>query len=309
MKYKNIKGLQEDEIFKKITECSNELFQLRMTKKLNQVTNPVKNKITKAGYCSFEDSVISKKIIRKYKFRSSYNRLIIWRWKMTEKQDEKKIDDVADQAAPDQAKVGSTEPKAGSTESQDQAKAKASSTEPQDQAKVKAGSTKPQDQAKAKAGSTKPQDQAKAKAGSTKPQESKEIDNDKSNDQQVPLKAEEEEKKKARKPKLKADIRVQQVGHRRKVIDTDKVKERGRKIEVIGHVISDKMDKTITVQIYRKVRHPRVGKYIKKSTKFKAHDEKNTAHVGDQVLIHATRALSKTKYWKLSKIIKSGERL
>ena len=42
MKYKNIKGLQEDEIFKKITECSNELFQLRMTKKLNQVTNPVK---------------------------------------------------------------------------------------------------------------------------------------------------------------------------------------------------------------------------------------------------------------------------
>ena len=265
---------------------------------------------------------------------------------MTEKQDEKKIDDVADQAAPDQAKVGSTEPKAGSTESQDQAKAKASSTEPQDQAKVKAGSTKPQDQAKAKAGSTepqdqakagstepqdqakakasstepqdqakakagstKPQDQAKAKAGSTKPQESKEIDNDKSNDQQVPLKAEEEEKKKARKPKLKADIRVQQVGHRRKVIDTDKVKERGRKIEVIGHVISDKMDKTITVQIYRKVRHPRVGKYIKKSTKFKAHDEKNTAHVGDQVLIHATRALSKTKYWKLSKIIKSGERL
>ena len=135
---------------------------------------------------------------------------------MTEKQDEKKIDDVADQAAPDQAKVGSTEPKAGSTESQDQAKAKASSTEPQDQAKVKAGSTKPQDQAKAKAGSTKPQDQAKAKAGSTKPQESKEIDNDKSNDQQVPLKAEEEEKKKARKPKLKADIRVQQVGHRRK---------------------------------------------------------------------------------------------
>ena len=85
-------------------------------------------------------------------------------------------------------------------------------------------------------------------------------------------------------------------------------KQRGRKIEVIGHVISDRMDKTITVQIYRKVRHPRLGKYIKKSTKFKAHDEKNEASLGDQVLIHATRALSKTKYWKLSKIIKSDER-
>lgn len=87
-----------------------------------------------------------------------------------------------------------------------------------------------------------------------------------------------------------------------------KKQQRGRKNEVVGHVISDKMDKTITVQIYRKVRHPRFGKYVKRSTKFKAHDEKNEASLGDQVLIHATRAFSKTKYWKLSKIIKRDER-
>ena len=135
-------------------------------------------------------------------------------------------------------------------------------------------------------------------------QDTKDTDDKESN--KTPSKAEEKKKKKkAQKPK--PDIRVQQIGHRRKT--THQLADRGRKIEVIGHVIGDKMDKTITVEIYRRVRHPRVGKYIKKSTKFKAHDEKNTARVGDQVLIHATRALSKTKYWKLSKIIKSGERL
>ncbi len=149
-------------------------------------------------------------------------------------------------------------------------------------------------------------DQVKADSVEPKGGADKGVDDSKSSDQ-VPLKT--EEKKKVRKPKPKADIRVQQVGHRRKVLDTDKVKERGRKIEVIGDVISDKMNKTITVQIYRKVRHPRVGKYIKRSTKFKVHDEKNVAHIGDKVLIHATRALSKTKYWKLSKVVKAGERL
>ena len=117
--------------------------------------------------------------------------------------------------------------------------------------------------------------------------------------------SESKEKKKVKKPKLKPDIKVQKIGHKR----VQSVKGRGRKIEVIGHVISDKMDKTITVQIYRIVRHRRVGKYIKRSTKFKAHDETNIARVGDQVLICATRALSKTKYWKLSKVIKSSERL
>ncbi len=88
-----------------------------------------------------------------------------------------------------------------------------------------------------------------------------------------------------------------------------KQKKRGRRIEVIGHVVSDQMDKTITVEVYRQVRHPRLGKYIKKSTKFKAHDEKNTASRGDKVLIHATRAFSKTKFWKLSKIVEKSQKL
>ena len=114
-----------------------------------------------------------------------------------------------------------------------------------------------------------------------------------------------EEKKKVKKPKLKPNIKVQKIGHKK--TQSVKGRGRGRKIEVIGHVISDKMDKTITVQIYRMVRHRRVGKYIKRSTKFKAHDEKNTARVGDQVLICGTRALSKTKYWKLSKVLRSSE--
>lgn len=86
-------------------------------------------------------------------------------------------------------------------------------------------------------------------------------------------------------------------------------KQRGRRNEVIGHVVSDRMDKTITVEIYRQVRHPRLGKYIKRSTQFKVHDEKNTAHKGDKVLIHASRKLSKTKCWILSKVIESSERL
>ena len=88
-----------------------------------------------------------------------------------------------------------------------------------------------------------------------------------------------------------------------------KQKKRGRRIEVTGYVLSDKMDKTITVEVYRQIRHPRLGKYIKRSTKFKAHDEKNTASQGDKVLIHATRALSKTKFWKLSKVIEKSQKL
>ena len=86
-------------------------------------------------------------------------------------------------------------------------------------------------------------------------------------------------------------------------------KPRGRRNEVIGYVVSDRMDKTIKVEIYRRVRHPRLGKYIKRSTQFKVHDEKNTAHKGDKVLIHASRKLSKTKCWILSKVIESSERV
>jgi small subunit ribosomal protein S17 len=74
-----------------------------------------------------------------------------------------------------------------------------------------------------------------------------------------------------------------------------------------GKVISDKMDKTIVVQIERKVKHPLYGKYVKRFSKMVAHDEKNDCRIGDVVLIQHTRPLSKTKCWKLIEIIKREE--
>ena len=81
---------------------------------------------------------------------------------------------------------------------------------------------------------------------------------------------------------------------------------RGRKNEVIGEVISDKMDKTITVKIFRLVKHKKYGKFIRRTTIFKAHDEKNSASVGDKVRIYETRPLSKSKRWMLSDIVVSA---
>ncbi len=70
-----------------------------------------------------------------------------------------------------------------------------------------------------------------------------------------------------------------------------------------GVVTSDKMNKTITVKIERKVRHPVYGKYIKRSTKVHAHDENNTAKQGDLVLISSSRPVSKTKTWSLVSVV------
>lgn len=76
----------------------------------------------------------------------------------------------------------------------------------------------------------------------------------------------------------------------------------------IGTVISDKMDKTISVEVKRRVMHPKYRKYITKRSVFKAHDEKNEAKIGDRVMIRETRPLSKTKRFKLVKIIERGKR-
>ncbi|KHD08989.1 30S ribosomal protein S17 [Candidatus Thiomargarita nelsonii] len=70
-----------------------------------------------------------------------------------------------------------------------------------------------------------------------------------------------------------------------------------------GRVTSNKMQQTITVLIERKVKHPKYGKYIKRSTKLHAHDEENTCHEGDVVEISQCRPLSKTKSWRLEKIV------
>ncbi len=81
---------------------------------------------------------------------------------------------------------------------------------------------------------------------------------------------------------------------------------RGNRQEVVGEVVSDKMDKTISVKIFRRVRHAKYGKYLKKTSVFKAHDEKNEAKQGDRVRIQMTRPLSKTKRWRLMEIIERG---
>jgi small subunit ribosomal protein S17 len=70
-----------------------------------------------------------------------------------------------------------------------------------------------------------------------------------------------------------------------------------------GLVTSSKMDKTITVAVERKVKHPIYGKFVKKTTKFHAHDEKNECGVGDTVKIMESRPLSKTKRWCLVEIV------
>lgn len=89
---------------------------------------------------------------------------------------------------------------------------------------------------------------------------------------------------------------------------TQDVSPRGRKIEVTGEVISDKMEKTISVLIYRMVRHKKYGKYVKKTSVFKAHDEKKQAKIGDIVRIYETRPLSKTKRWALSAVVESASK-
>jgi len=74
-----------------------------------------------------------------------------------------------------------------------------------------------------------------------------------------------------------------------------------------GRVISDKMDRTITVLVERKVKHPLYGKYIRRSTKLHVHDENNECNEGDQVVITECRPISKTKSWKLAEITRRAK--
>ncbi len=71
----------------------------------------------------------------------------------------------------------------------------------------------------------------------------------------------------------------------------------------VGRVVSDKMDKTVTVLLERKVKHALYGKYIKRSTKVKAHDEENTCAEGDMVRIEECRPLSKSKSWRVVEVV------
>ena len=76
-----------------------------------------------------------------------------------------------------------------------------------------------------------------------------------------------------------------------------------QKKELVGEVVSDKMNKTIVVQVLRRVRHPKYHKVITKHKKFYAHDEKSVAGIGDRVRIVASRPLSKLKRWTLAEVV------
>ncbi len=83
--------------------------------------------------------------------------------------------------------------------------------------------------------------------------------------------------------------------------------ERNLRKERIGIVVSNKMEKSVSVLVERKVKHPKYGKFVKKSTKFMAHDEKNECGIGDTVRIMETRPLSKNKRWRLVEIIERAK--
>ena len=83
--------------------------------------------------------------------------------------------------------------------------------------------------------------------------------------------------------------------------------ERNLRKERIGVVASNKMDKTIVVVIERRTKHPIYGKFVKKSTRFFAHDEKNECNIGDTVRIMETRPLSKNKHWRLVEIMERAK--
>jgi small subunit ribosomal protein S17 len=83
--------------------------------------------------------------------------------------------------------------------------------------------------------------------------------------------------------------------------------ERNLRKERVGLVIGDKMQKSITVAVVRKVKHPIYGKFVQKTTKLTAHDEQNDCNVGDKVKIMETRPLSKSKRWRLVEIVKRAK--
>ena len=81
----------------------------------------------------------------------------------------------------------------------------------------------------------------------------------------------------------------------------------GQKRTALATVISDKMDKTVVVEIQRLTRHPLYSKVLLRSTKLKAHDEDNKCRIGDQVEVTECRPLSKTKHWRISRIVARAE--
>ena len=85
------------------------------------------------------------------------------------------------------------------------------------------------------------------------------------------------------------------------------MEERNLRKQLIGIVTSDKMDKSISVSVERRIQHPIYGKFVKKSNKFMAHDEKNECNIGDKVRIMETRPMSARKRWRLVEIVEKAK--
>jgi len=96
-------------------------------------------------------------------------------------------------------------------------------------------------------------------------------------------------------------------GHESSAHDVRDVDARGYRKSRRGYVVSDKMDKTIVVEVEDRVKHPLYGKVIRRTSKVKAHDEGNSAGIGDLVLINETRPLSATKRWRLVEILEKAK--
>jgi small subunit ribosomal protein S17 len=84
------------------------------------------------------------------------------------------------------------------------------------------------------------------------------------------------------------------------------MKTRGMKRQVSGVIVSNKMDKTVVVQVERLVQHPLYKKYIRRRNKFMAHDQENACQIGDRVEITESRPLSKSKRWRVSRILQKA---
>ncbi|MFE7843875.1 30S ribosomal protein S17 [Microbacterium sp. NPDC057407] len=105
----------------------------------------------------------------------------------------------------------------------------------------------------------------------------------------------------------KAEVKEQVAGHESAAHDVRDADARGYRKARRGYVVSDKMDKTIVVEVEDRVKHPLYGKVIRRTSKVKAHDEGNTAGIGDLVLINETRPLSATKRWRLVEILEKAK--
>jgi len=117
-------------------------------------------------------------------------------------------------------------------------------------------------------------------------------------------------KKAAPKKAAAAEVetpKVEAVGHEGSAHDVRDADARGYRKSRRGYVVSDKMDKTIVVEVEDRVKHPLYGKVIRRTSKVKAHDEANAAGIGDLVLINETRPLSATKRWRLVEILEKAK--